>query len=358
MPSSVCTGRIGDEGAAIEAFQQGYQAASIAAGNNTSNPSYIPNLIATASPIGLSALAPGYKSPRSIQMNVGIQRELRPGMVLSVDYLRNVGLHYLIGVDANHSGDVAYFDKNAAVQAIGATNGSFGCPGTNAAAINCAITSSVISPNTGNPGASMADYASFGLDSAADLGVGGCQAALGFACAFPGVNPALGNAVFLYPIGRSVYNGMDVKLVDNVKSPITGVRYLNFQASYSLSRFTNCGGAFSTSSGTLPGAADQDFINPAIDNRNPCAFSGPSALDRTHQISFGGYAELPLHFKLGTILHFDSPLASAVVVPNTGAGAGEIFRTDFTGDGSVEDPIPGTKEGAFMRGVSPGGLNN
>ncbi|MGH9682076.1 MAG: hypothetical protein ACRD4S_00475 [Candidatus Acidiferrales bacterium] len=204
----------------------------------------------------------------------------------------------------------------------------------------------------------MADYASFGLDSAADLGVGGCQAALGFACAFPGVNPALGNAVFLYPIGRSVYNGMDVKLVDNVKSPITGVRYLNFQASYSLSRFTNCGGAFSTSSGTLPGAADQDFINPAIDNRNPCAFSGPSALDRTHQISFGGYAELPLHFKLGTILHFDSPLASAVVVPNTGAGAGEIFRTDFTGDGSVEDPIPGTKEGAFMRGVSPGGLNN
>src|SRR5262249_18501457 len=45
-------------------------------------------------------------------------------------------------------------------------------------------------------------------------------------------------------------------------------------------------------------------------------------------------------------------------VPTTGNGAGEIFATDFTGDGTVGDLLPGTKFGSFMRGVSVGGLAN
>ncbi|HXZ14000.1 MAG TPA: carboxypeptidase regulatory-like domain-containing protein [Candidatus Sulfotelmatobacter sp.] len=356
-PGFSCTGLIGTEGPIIAAFQKQYEAATLAAGVNAPNPSYIPSLIAAGSEIPLGALAPQYKSPRAVQMNVGVQREIRPGMVLSVDYLRNVGLHYLVGIDANHSGDVAYFNQGAALQAIGATNATFGCPGTNAAAINCAISSAVVSPFTGNPGASMVDYASNGLDSAADLGVGSCPTALGFSCAFQGINPGLGEAVFLYPGGRSVYNALDVKLVDNVKSPMPGVKYLNFQFAYSLSRFVNCGASLNTSAGTSPGAADQDFINPAINNRTPCSLIGPSALDRTHQISFGGYADLPFGFRLSTIFHFDSPLPASLAVPVSGLGAGEIFRTDFDGDGTVGDPLPGTKYGAFMRTVGPGDLN-
>jgi hypothetical protein len=345
----------------IATFQTAYQAASAAVGSQAPNPSYLPNLISTGSEIPLGALAPNYRTPYSIQMNAGIQRELRPGMVLSVDYLRNVALHYLIGVDANHSGDVnpKYFNLANAQQAIATTNAQFGCPMSfSAAAINCALNSSTIDQFTGLPGASIASYANNGLDSAADLGVGGCNIALGFGCAFQGINPNVGPAVFLYPIGRSVYNAMDVKLVDNVKAPFRGVKYLNFQFAYSLSRFTNCGAALSTSEGTSPAAADQDFVNPTIDNNHPCGFSGPSALDRTHQFSFGGYADLPGHFRLGTIFHFDSPLASALAVPTTGIGPGEIFRTDFTGDGTVGDPIPGTKQGSFMRGVSLSDLPN
>jgi hypothetical protein len=345
----------------IATFQTAYQAASTAVGSQAPNPSYLPNLISTGSEIPLGALAPNYRTPYSIQMNAGIQRELRPGMVLSVDYLRNVALHYLIGVDANHSGDVnpKYFNLANAQQAIATTNAQFGCPMSfSAAATNCALNSSTIDQFTGLPGASIASYANNGLDSAADLGVGGCNIALGFGCAFQGINPNVGPAVFLYPIGRSVYNAMDVKLVDNVKAPFRGVKYLNFQFAYSLSRFTNCGAALSTSAGTSPAAADQDFVNPTIDNNHPCGFSGPSALDRTHQFSFGGYADLPGHFRLGTIFHFDSPLASALAVPTTGIGPGEIFRTDFTGDGTVGDPIPGTKQGSFMRGVSLSDLPN
>ena len=324
----------------VGSLQTAWKQAS--AGTSAINPLYLPNLIANDQAILLGALAPNYRTPYSVQINAGIQRELMPGMVLTVDYLRNVNLHYLLGVDANHSGDTRYFNSTFAQQAISTTNGQFGCPGSTSAAINCAIAA----------GATMTSYANNGLDSAADLGVGGCLGALGFNCAFTGVNPAIGPAVFLFPIGRSVYNALDVKLVDNVKNPFRGVKYLNFQFAYSLSRFTNTGSATSTG----PSGGDQDFVNAALDNRNPLRFSGPSALDRTHQFSFGGYADLPGRFRLGTIFHFDSPLASLLTVPNTGLGAGELFRTDFTGDGTVQDPLPGTKVGSFMRGISPGDL--
>ena len=341
-------------------FQTTYQQASKAVGASAPNPSYIPNLISSGSGIFLGALAPNYRTPYSIQMNAGIQREIMPGMVLSVDYLRNVNLHYLIGIDANHSGDVRYFNKSAAQQAIAATLSACGSPSIDAAIVSCPGLHP--SPTGRGPagGASMSDFANFGLDSAADLGISGCEPGLGtsYPCAFTGVNPDLGLVTFLFPIGRSVYNAMDVKLVDNVKSPLPGVKYLNFQFAYSLSRFTNCGAALTTSAGTSPAAADQDFVNPTIDNNRPCGFSGPSALDRTHQFSFGGYADLPAHFRLGTIFHFDSPLASALAVPVTGNGAGEIFSTDFDGDGTVGDPIPGTKQGSFMRSVSLGDLPN
>jgi hypothetical protein len=48
-------------------------------------------------------------------------------MVLSVDYLRNVQTHYLLGIDENHTGDIRYFNKGAALQAISATNQLFNC---------------------------------------------------------------------------------------------------------------------------------------------------------------------------------------------------------------------------------------
>jgi hypothetical protein len=57
------------------------------------------------------------------------------------------------------------------------------------------------------------------------------------------------------------------------------------------------------------------------------------------------------------ISHYNSPLASPLVVPNTGLGPGEIFRTDFTGDGTIGDLLPGTKMGSFGRGINPGNLN-
>ena len=44
-------------------------------------------------------------------------------------------------------------------------------------------------------------------------------------------------------------------------------------------------------------------------------------------------------------------------VPNTNLGPGEIFRTDFTGDGTVQDPLPGTHVGNFDRGIDASNIN-
>jgi hypothetical protein len=85
-------------------------------------------------------------------------------------------------------------------------------------------------------------------------------------------------------------------------------------------------------------------------------FSGPAALDRTHQISFGGTFEAPYGLRFSAIAHFYSPLAAAMAVPVSGL-PGEIFRTDFTGDGTTGDLLPGTHFGSFGRQVNAGSLN-
>jgi hypothetical protein len=319
----------------------------VKAGNPTNlqapNPNYIGNYVAAGISPGVALFAPDYKTPRSLQMNVGIQREIRHGMVFSADYLRNVETRSLIGIDQNHEGDVSNFNLGGANAAINATNASFGCaPGP--AGVNCAIAA----------GATMSDYAGNGLGTSADATGAGCTGPLGIGrpCAFGGKNPTQAAFYFLQPEGRSEYNALQMTLKQNVNNPMRGVKAANFQVSYSLSRFDNSGGNQVT--GT-PADNDQDFVLQAADNNNPGRYFGPSLLDRTHQISFGGYVDVPFGFRIGLISHFYSPLASSIDAPNTGA-AGQIFVSDFTGDGTFEDPIPGTKFGAFDRSVNAAGL--
>ena len=202
----------------------------------------------------------------------------------------------------------------------------------------------------------MASYAGNGLTSSADFDVSCTNPTVGYGypCAFGGINPNAPPMPFLNSVGRSVYNGLQTKLTQNVKEPFRGVHYLNFQVSYAFSRFENTGGG----SGDNPAASDQDFIINALDNANPQRYFGPSVLDRKHQLNFGGYADLPAGFQLSLMGHFWSPLAVSIVAPATGLGPGEIFRTDFTGAGNVQDPLPGTRVGSFDRDWNAGNLNN
>ena len=129
------------------------------------NPNFIGEFLGAGAGIpnggATGLLDPNYKTPRSVQMNIGIQRELRSGMVFSADYLRNIETRSLLGIDVNHVGDVSHFDQTAAVAAITDTNASFGCP-AGAAGIDCAIAA----------GAGIADYADNGIADDNHFGTG------------------------------------------------------------------------------------------------------------------------------------------------------------------------------------------
>ena len=204
----------------------------------------------------------------------------------------------------------------------------------------------------------MSDYAGNGLGSSADQGGNSCMARLGYNCAFGGINPSAPPLNFLSPVGRSTYDGLQMKWTDNVKAPFRGATGLNFTASYSLSSFKNTGGGVRADANVTAASGDQDFIVPSLNNANVNSYFGPSTLDRTHQISFGGYLDLHYGFQVGLMAHFYSPLSSTLTVPNTGAGAGEIFRTDFEGSGVTQDPLPGTHVGNFDRGINAGNINS
>src|SRR5262249_4668935 len=268
---------IGNAAANLIAFQQLYQSLN-PFDLNAPNPNFIGGFIGDQNPatfnggasFPLGLFAPNYRSPRSLQMNVGIQREIRRGMVLSADYLRNVTTHTLLGIDTNQEGDVKHFNPTVAANAINATNTAFNCP-AGVAGVNCAIAA----------GATLDDYAGHGLASPFDFG-GSClnSTAVGGSCAFDGINPGLGQTFFLFPIGRAVYNALQMKLSQNVANPVKGVKAVNFQVAYSLSRYENSGGAAVT--GTAADS-DQDFVIQAADNNQPNRFFGPSLLDRRHQ---------------------------------------------------------------------------
>ena len=349
-PSPVAIGAVADQ---IVAFQKQYQAAS-PFNLQAQNPNSIASLLQQHVGFG-GAYDPNFRTPRSVEINIGIQHEIRRGLVLSADYLRNVQTHYLLGVDANHTGDVRYFNKVAAQQAIATTLSLCGVNSIDQAIVMCPTNPDGTNQTgyTARP-AAMTDFALNGLTSSADFNaVCSTGAGISYGCAFAGINPDAPPMYFYQPVGRSVYNGLQTKLIANVERPLRGLRTLNLQISYALSRFENSGG--STPANAL--ASDQDFGVSAADNVRPNRFFGPAVLDRTHQFSFGGYADLPGGIQLSAMSHFWSPLSTSLVVPNTNLGPGEIFRTDFTGDGTVQDPIPGTHVGNFDRRISASNIN-
>jgi hypothetical protein len=332
---------------------------------SSKNGAYAGSLIGAGINFPLGLFAPNYRTPRSLQLNVGMQHEFRHGVVLSADYLRNVETHGLLGIDANDVGDPRFFDLSSAQQAIQNTIAACGATSLQGAITSCPGLNGGQPPNGGKaPGATISNFTAFGLGSAEDTG-GSCVGAsnsltggtLGYPCAFSGRNGNYGTALFLQPISRSVYNALQMKLVENMTNPMRGVKAANFQISYSLSRFVNPLAFAGNAPPSNPvGANDQDFVLQAADNNNPLRFMGPSLLDRTHQISFGGNFDVPLGFRLGIIAHFYSPLSSPAIVGSNGSG-GQIFQTDFTGGGVYSQPLPGTKNGSFGRDFNVGGLN-
>jgi hypothetical protein len=328
-----CGAAIGNAAAQIAKDQVAFQAAILAAGPSA-NGAFIGTALADSpASTGDQLLGPDYRSPLSEQFNIGIQRQLGHNTVISVDYARNVGLHFLLGQDTNKVGDARFLNVPNAQAAIAATLQGCGVATINAAIVACPG----LHPTGG--GATIADFAGNGLDSGGTFARGGpCPA-----CAFGGVNPNVGQNFMLFPIGHSVYNGLLVSLKSNLGNPFRGVKHLNLIASYALSRFNSQ-------------AQDQDFVNNAIDFNNPLKFTGPNGLDRTHQVSVGAVMDLPFATRFALTSHWDTAAPLTLTIPQSG-NPGEIFLSDVTGDGTVGDVVPGSNTGAFGRSITASSLN-
>lgn len=361
-----CGQPIGTVAAQISALQAQYQAATVIAGPS-SNPSFIGSTLADGlHTTSTDLLAPTYVSPRSLQMNVGIQREIRPGMVFTADYVRSVETHTLLALDTNHVGDYRFPNINFtgavgnALQATVARNQGSANAGCASASVGGPMVECYLAHFNGNYSAAagggidpyagtIADFASNGLDSGYSFCAGGpCPNA-----AFPGINLNLGANQMLFPIGYAKNSAAQFSLRQHLRNPFPGILNFDLQASYQLQRY-------------LASATDNASINTASDFDNPQHFLGPNGLDRTHQISFGGTMELPLHFRVGMIGHFYSPLPLTLTLNPTG-NPGGIFVTDVTGDGTGDggyasngglgDILPGTNVGSLPHGTNPYNIN-
>jgi hypothetical protein len=330
-----CGEAISTAAPAILALNGAYQAAAASVGGSQPNGNFVGTALSALNP-NFDLFYPNYRTPRSWQMNLGIQKEIRPGTVLSLDYIRNIGEHYLIGQDVNHSGEARSFNQANAVAARDAAQTAAGCP-TGFGQATCMITA------LGQAGAQAA-YSAAGLDSNLQAAGGGpCSY-----CAFPGTNAitgnigAVGGVDVLFPDGHSVYNGVQAKLVTRIDRPVRGVKTVNLQVSYTLSRFVSQ-------------AQDENSINLATDNDNPTRFTGPDALSRKHQLSFGAIFDLPFYTKLSMVGHFYSPLPQNLLLPELTHG-GEIFASDWLGAGlgsaGAPEPLPGTQIGQFQRSTN------
>ena len=364
LATQVCEQPVGTAAQAIADLQTAYQAAFAAAGASL-NPNFVGNTLALSVPAnGLAAFAPNYMTPRSYQFNIGLQRQLLGG-VLTLDYLRNVSQRFTLITDANHLGDANYLYKSgngiptAALSAITRTitQKAPGClPGVPLSpgaitqnAVSCYISSV--------PNANINDFAVNGLDSGVAF-LGGMPATVGvpvpagldprdFGAAFPGVNALVGQGEFQTSAGHSVYDGLHFSLKQHIPREFFIFRGADLQASYTVSKFVTDGGDNPAESVV------------AYDFRFPASFKGPSPLDRRHQISFGLALQSRWGGQLSLLGRFASPaplLPSMLVkTGNPQATPGEIFRTDFNGDGTPSDLFPVRNPGSF-NATSPGEL--
>jgi hypothetical protein len=191
------------------------------------------------------------------------------------------------------------------------------------------------------PGASITDFARNGLDSSnAFCGPFPCSVLGKNQASFGGINPAVGSNIMYFPSGRSRYTGIHMAYHGvSGDNPMRRVRRLEMAISYTLSRYRSNLAEPNGSGG------DYSLMNVAEDyNRPHLGHWGDSGLDRTHQFTLTPTADLQHGLRLSMITHLASPLPLSAYIPQQDGGgvAGEIFRSDVTGDGTVGDLLPAT----------------
>ncbi|MGA2358507.1 MAG: carboxypeptidase regulatory-like domain-containing protein [Terriglobales bacterium] len=353
IATQICGQPIGTVAPAIEALQSQFMAAQLA----VTSPQNVYSLANSLANFG-GLLAPGFRTPRVIHISGGIQHQIGERGMFSADYVREIGTQFPLGIDTNHVGDAGYMTDGhnlnplldtyqAELNAINATLAAnplsvkAGCPNSPAAFAGSSSQAAVNCYLAAVPGASITDFARNGLDSSnAFCGPFPCSVLGKHQASFGGINPAVGSNIMYFPSGRSRYTGIHLAYHGvSGDNPMRRVRRLEMAISYTLSRYRSNLAEPNGSGG------DYSLMNVAEDyNRPHLGHWGDSGLDRTHQFTLTPTADLPHGLRLSMITHLASPLPLSAYIPQQDGGgvAGEIFRSDVTGDGTVGDLLPAT----------------
>jgi hypothetical protein len=335
----------------ISALQAQFQAAQAALSSGAPN-AY--SLARSGANFG-GMLAPNFRTPRVVHINIGIEHQFGEHSTFSADYIRDIGTQYPLGIDTNHVGDASHLtdarnaahplqaevdDINLTLAANPLTNGICS-PATSAgsssqAAVDCYIQHV--------PSASIVDFARHGLDSSSSYcGPFPCSVLGLNPAAFSGINPAVGSNIMYFPTGRSRYDGVQLAFrTSGGGSPTLGLRHFDLSISYTFSKYRS-NVAMANGAG-----GDYSLLSVAEDyNRPHTGHWGASGLDRRQFFTFAPSFDLPRGLRLAMIAQFASPLPLSVRIPQMDGGgiAGEIYRSDITGDGSVGDLLFGTQVG-------------
>ncbi|MGH9486028.1 MAG: TonB-dependent receptor [Terriglobales bacterium] len=348
------------------ALQSGYAAL---AANAASQPDTILGPVAGTTP-GVSS-APGtnysgnplfddtYRTPYSVQLNFGVQHQLAPGAVVSVNLIDNRAYDLLMIQDQNMVGDANYLNQAAAIAAINGAAADLGVtPSASAQTTVQNMLNAAVAGQTYTPAGGEATPITDGIiqsellsnSSGISLG-GGANTTYGApSYAFGGINPNFGQLSTDRNLGESDYRALQAQMLLRNISGMSRLHVASLTISYALGRLD--ANEFSGS-----------FAGPVIDTADPRYFYGPNGYDRTQQLSIGGVFNLPWGVRFATVNHFESGLSQTLTLANTGLGPGEIFTDDWLGSGTAAfgtaQPIPGTQLGAFDRNISsPAQLQN
>ena len=362
IASQICGQPIGQVSSAIQALQSDFTASQAAL------PAGAPNAYSLASLADFGGmLAPGFKTPRVVHMSIGLERQISDRTTVSVDYVREIGTQFPLGIDTNHVGDATFMtdgdNPNVALNTYAAelsainntilanplTNGTLGplCPfaafagGSSQTAVQCYINQV--------PTAGIADFARQGLDSSSAfcgpfacsvLGKKDATTGQPLQASFGGINPNVGSNIMYFPSGRSLYQGIHFLYhTTSAPNPMRRVQRIDVSIAYTLSRYRSNIAQPNGSGG------DYSILNVAEDYLRPhLGHFGVSGLDRTHQIVLTPTIESPYGPRLSLITLLGSPLPLSASVPQMYGGGvpGELFRSDLSGDGTVGDLIAGT----------------
>jgi Carboxypeptidase regulatory-like domain len=332
-PNSCIGAALGTAIPFVVAAENAYIAASAQLAANWPVPGTPPQFNIDKGVVSGDILDPHYKSPYGAQINIGMQRQIKPGLVLSLDYIMNRGVHFNMAVDRNRIGAADTLNLGLAESAIAATLS------------DCGVSTIQAGIDTNCPGgpdpSTRIKGRTLGIDDFANRGVSGsCPGFDG--CAFGGKNINFRQMGVLEPVGVSRYQALQAQLTGKLGT-LGPFRNVTANVSYALSRFNSS-------------AVDQDFLSASINNDVPTQYYGPAGEDRLHQLGVSLIMDLPGHFQLATTSYFRSNGPSNPSLSPNGTNA-DIFTSDLNGDGTVGDPLPGANRGSFDRSFGVTGLN-